>query len=178
MKFKLDAVTYSKEHSNYVASKYFKLTQKRIIEWRASKAKLLELNQELHGPDQRKLKGGGRKPIKVGITNEWVVDKLLGRIGSLSVWLKCSKNSICFNTTWRIDWKGWNVSNKQWLAYYLYLNTYEKEYLFITKKNVCFSKDPEWWCYKKREIVLFAHKLQKRHSYSPANFIATDETSV
>ena len=75
MELKREAIGYAENHSNHKAADKFNVAVKRIREWRQNKSKIFESTTK---PKNKRLEGGGRKPLDIQLENqlvEWVYDR-------------------------------------------------------------------------------------------------------
>ena len=69
MEFKREAIEYAEKNSNHKAAEKFNVAVKRIREWRQNKLKIFEPTVK---PNNKRLEGGGRKPLDLQLENQLV----------------------------------------------------------------------------------------------------------
>ena len=75
MESKRDAIEYVEKNSNHKAAEKFHVAVKRISEWRQNKLKIFETTVK---PKNKRLEGGGRKPLDLKLVNQlvkWIYDR-------------------------------------------------------------------------------------------------------
>ena len=69
MEFKREAIGYAEKNNNHKAAEKFRLAVKRIREWRQNKLKIFEPTIK---SKNKRLEGGGRKPLDQQLENQLV----------------------------------------------------------------------------------------------------------
>lgn len=75
LEVKNEAIQYAETHGNRPASRFFRVHEKRIREWRSKKSEIEALVMTKSGKQRKKLTGGGRKPFSAELEElllEWI----------------------------------------------------------------------------------------------------------
>ena len=75
MEFRREAIEYAEKNCNHKAAEKFHAAVKRIREWRQNKLKIFEPTIK---PKNKRLKGGGKKPLDLQSENqlaEWIYER-------------------------------------------------------------------------------------------------------
>ena len=171
MKFKLDVVTYAKEHSNHLAANRFKLASNRVREWRKQ-------YEDINSTDskKKKLPGGGRKLTDYDVEEGlilWIYER---RSNALRV----SRKMIMMKAKAMFDENHSDlavqevfVGSRGWLEKFMKRNG-----LSCRRKTTSQLKDPSLLIDKIVAYILHVRRLNRLFSYGESQIIAMDETPV
>ena len=171
MKFKLDVVTYAKEHSNHLAGNRFKLASKRVREWRKQ-------YEDINSTDskKKKLPGGGRKLTDYDVEEGLVLWIYERRSNALRV----SRKMIMMKAKAMLDENHSDlavqevfVGSRGWLEKFMKRNG-----LSCRRKTTSQLKDPSLLIDKIVAYILHVRRLNRLFSYGESQIIAMDETPV
>ena len=172
IQFKLDAIKFAEENSNYSASRKSGVVVKRIREWRGNKDQLEKLRQCSNGAKRFRLDGAGEKPLTPEMEDvllEWIHSR---RLKGLRVSKKLIMRKALHLSKEQQNMDDFTASNG-WIQKFM-----RRHGLSLRRKTTVAQKDPEQLVDKLVAYVLQARILSTRFGYQPCNIIAMDETAV
>ena len=78
LEVKNEAIKHAEIHGNRPASRFFRVDEKRIREWRSKKSEIEALIVTKSGKQRKKLTGGGRKPLSTQLEErllDWISNR-------------------------------------------------------------------------------------------------------
>ena len=173
IQFKLDAIKFAEENSNYSASRKFGVTVKRIRAWRGNKDQLEELRQCSNRAKRFRLDGAGEKllaPEMEDVPLEWIHSR---RLEGLRVSRKLIMRKALHLSKEQQNMEDFTASNG-WIQ-----KCMRWQGLSLRRKTTIAQKDPEQLVDKLVAYVLQARILPKRFGYATAVWAdMTSETTV